>query len=104
MATLSAEQLAWAKGVGLTVERAEFLADCPGNTVLKGSQGGYERGIITENKYLMKSGTIYYFRVHATPTRKAHIIPLGRDLTEARRQRDVIAVGYGGVLPTPAVV
>jgi len=39
------------------------------------------------NKYLMKSGRQYYFRVHSL-TGRSTIISVGTDLDAARRKRD----------------
>lgn len=87
METLTADQVTWARSVGLSYDRAAFLAACPKHTKC-GTHMKHVRLVSTNpNKYLMKSGKQYYFRVHSI-TGRSTIISVGTDLDAARRKRD----------------
>jgi len=89
METLNHEQIKWARSVGLTVERAAFLASCPKYTKCGAHMKHARIELPAPNKYLMKSGRKYYFRVHSL-SGKSTIIPLGYDLDAARVKRDAL--------------
>lgn len=99
METLTTEQIAWARSVGLTVERAAFLLSCPKFTRCNGHMKHERVTTLTPDKYIMKSGRNHYFRVHATHERKASVIKLSQDIGIARSQRDELAVKLGLVKP-----
>lgn len=89
METLTPDTIAWAKRIGLTPERVAFLAACPKFTVC-GEHMKHKRPVSDNpNKYLMRSGQKWYFRVHSKTSRDT-VIPLGFDLEQARKQRDAL--------------
>lgn len=89
METLNPEQVAWARSVGLSPDRAAFLALCPKYTKCGAHMKHARVELPAPNKYLMKSGRKYYFRVHSLAG-KSTIIPLGYDLDAARLKRDAL--------------
>lgn len=89
METLTPDTLAWARRIGLSPERVAFLAACPKFTVC-GEHARHRRLESTSpNRYIMKSGAKYYFRIHSKTGRDT-VIPLGLDLEKARVQRDAL--------------
>jgi hypothetical protein len=89
MEALTPEALRWAAGLGITPERAAFLAACPKYTKCGGHMRHKRPQNTNPNRYLMKSGSKYYFRVHSH-TGKDTVIKLGSDIEAARKQRDVL--------------
>lgn len=89
MEALSPDTLAWAQRIGLSPERVAFLAACPKFTVCGEHARHRKLESTSPNRYIMKSGSKYYFRVHSK-TGKDTVIPLGMDLSKARVQRDAL--------------
>lgn len=89
MEALTPDTLAWARRIGLTAERIAFLAACPKFTVC-GEHKKHRRPISENpNRYLMRCGRQWYFRVHRS-TGPDTVIGLGTDLDAARIQRDAL--------------
>ena len=86
MATLTREQAVWAASVGLSVERACWLLDCPKHT--KGALSDERppcRGLRPDSYLAHINGSIY-FRLH-----RRHVKLLERapsDIVQARAYRD----------------
>ena len=89
METLTPDTMAWARRVGLSPDRVAFLAACPKFTVCGEHARHRKLESTNPNRYIMKSGAKYYFRVHSR-TGKDTVIPLGFNLNEARSQRDAL--------------
>jgi len=89
---LSAEQLDYAERLGISAQRAYWLASCPKNT-RTGDRGRPKSTFNTfdpERSYLYKQpgGNYYYLRIKRTNLfimRK-----LSKDFTEAKQMRDAI--------------
>lgn len=89
---LSAEQLDYAQKLGITPERAYWLASCPSDTKIgnKNRPPSTHNRFDPEKSYLYKQpgGTFYYFRLKRTDVfimRK-----LSRDFETAKKMRDAI--------------
>jgi hypothetical protein len=89
METLNQEAIRWAASVGITPERAAFLAACPKFTKCGGHMRHKKAPSNSPDRYLMRSGSKYYFRVHSH-TGKDTVVAVGTDLLKARAQRDVL--------------
>ena len=89
MEALNLEAIRWAASIGISAERAAFLAACPKFTKCGGHMRHKPSPNNNPNRYMMKSGSKYYFRVHSK-TGKDTVIALGHDLEKARAQRDVL--------------
>jgi hypothetical protein len=89
MEALSPEAIRWAVSIGITPERAAFLAACPKFTKCGGHMRHRPQPNNSPDRYIMRSGSKYYFRVHAR-VGKDTVIALGDDLKKARAMRDVL--------------
>lgn len=89
METLTPDTIAWARRIGLTPERVAFLAACPKFTVCSEHMKHRRLESTNPNRYLMRSGQKWYFRVHSKTARDT-VIPLGFNLDQARIQRDTL--------------
>lgn len=87
METLNPETIAWGQRIGITPDRLAFLASCPKFTVCGEHMKHRRLESTNPNRYLMRSGKKYYFRVHSK-TGNDTVIPLGIDLEHARKRRD----------------
>jgi hypothetical protein len=96
---LTEEDYAWAASVGISRERADFLASCPSNMKYGNAERPkYERPP-RPNRNMQKLGNLYYFRL-----RKAGLDireTLGEDLAEARRRRDALLKMHDNPNPSP---
>lgn len=87
---LTTEQLDWAESVGLSPDRAYFLAACPMNTRC-GEKGRPERQHRTDkqNRYLWcGGGKMWFMRVKRQDV--VILRALSKDINEARLMRDII--------------
>ena len=85
---LTSEQLDWATSVGLTAQRAYWLASCPMLTRCGTSNAPAKAFHCRPNRYLWKAGDVWCFRLTRTD-QKIHRL-LSKDLETARKMRDVI--------------
>jgi hypothetical protein len=92
METLTSEALRWALGIGLTPERAAFLAACPKYT--KDNHHARHKTFAKDNpdRFLMKSGHKYYYRRKVGGV--IHHTMLTSDLAESRLLRDKLEATF----------
>ena len=94
---LTEEDYAWAARIGISRERAEFLASCPSNMKYgNGERPQYDRPQ-SPNRNMQKLGNLWYFRL-----RRAGLDireTLGDNLVAARRKRDDLLKQYEAAPP-----
>lgn len=99
METLTQESIRWAASVGISPERAAFLAACPKYT-RSGTKGREHVFKDTNpNHHLQKLGDCYWFRLRR---RGSDIVEnIGGDLTAARKRRDEMLAAFDAGKPVP---
>lgn len=89
---LTEEDYAWAAGVGISRERADFLASCPSNMKYGDApRPAYQRPV-SPNRNMQKLGNLYYFRLRKDGLDVRET--LGEDIHAARVRRDELLKQY----------
>lgn len=101
METLTQESIRWAASVGISPERAAFLAACPKYT-RSGTKGREHVFKDTNpNHHLQKLGACWWIRLRR---RGLNIVEnIGGDLTLARMRRDEMLAAFDAGKPVPYV-
>jgi hypothetical protein len=99
---LTEEDYAWAARIGISRERADFLAACPSNMKYgNGERPQYDRPQ-SLNRNMQKLGNLWYFRLRRDGLDIRET--LGDNLVAARKRRDALLKHYAGVkTETPKV-
>lgn len=89
---LSEEDYAWAAGIGISRERADFLASCPSNMKYGNAERPEYQRPQSLNRNLQKLGNLWYFRLRKDGLDVRET--LGDNLTAARKRRDELLKQY----------
>jgi hypothetical protein len=97
---LTEEDYLWAEGIGISRERADFLASCPSHM----KYGNHDRPQYDRpqslNRNMQKLGNLYYFRLRKDGLDIRET--LGENLMAARKRRDDLLKQYETPSPKPA--
>lgn len=94
---LSEEDYAWAAGIGISRERADFLASCPSNMKYGNAERPQYDRPQSPNRNLQKLGNLWYFRLRRAGLDVRET--LGDNLTKARKRRDELLRKYADEKP-----
>lgn len=94
---LTEEDYVWAASVGITRERADFLASCPSNMRYGNEDRPQYDRPQSPNRNMQKLGNQYYFRLRRDGLDVRET--LGDNLEAARKKRDELLARYSE--PTP---
>jgi len=92
---LNKEQILWAESVGISAERAKWLASCPAGTKCGDKDKPLKELKYNAMAYIHKAPSYrnYYFRIHR---RGVKIVKkLSPDLEESMKMRDAICLQMG---------
>ena len=99
---LTEEDYAWAARIGISRERADFLAACPSNMKYGNAERPQYDRPQSLNRNMQKLGNLWYFRLRRDGLDIRET--LGDNLVAARRKRDDLLKQYAGVkTETPKV-
>jgi len=93
METLTREQAAWAVGMGLTIERAAWLLQCPKHTVGRLREETPFAKPTNPDCYLSRINGVLYFRINRRRVALWERAP--QDIAQARAYRDRRLVELG---------
>jgi hypothetical protein len=89
---LTEEDYAWAARIGISRERADFLASCSSNMKYGNTERPEYQRQVSPNRNMQKLGNLYYFRLRKDGLDIRET--LGEDLTSARQRRDELLEHY----------
>lgn len=89
---LTEEDYAWAARVGISRERADFLASCPSNMKYGITERPAYQRPVSPNRNMQKLGNLYYFRLRKDGMDIRET--LGENLVTARHRRDDLLKQY----------
>jgi hypothetical protein len=99
---LTEEDYAWAARIGISRERADFLASCPSNMKYGNAERPQYDRQQSPNRNLQKLGNLWYFRLRRDGLDVRETV--GDNLADARKRRDALLKHYAGVkTETPKV-
>ena len=99
---LTEEDYAWAARIGISRERADFLASCPSNMKYGNAERPQYDRPLSPNRNLQKLGNLWYFRLRRDGLDVREMV--GDNLADARKRRDALLKHYAGVkVETPKV-
>ena len=89
---LTEEDYAWAARIGISRQRADFLASCPSNMKYGNAERPQYDRPQSLNRNLQKLGNLWYFRLRRDGLDVRET--LGENLAEARKRRDALLKQY----------
>lgn len=94
---LTEEDYAWAARIGISRERADFLASCPSNMKYGNAERPQYDRPQSPNRNLQKLGNLWYFRLRRAGLDVRET--LGDNLADARKRRDALLKHYAEAKP-----
>jgi hypothetical protein len=89
---LTEEDYAWAARIGISRERADFLASCPSNMKYGNAERPQYDRPQSPNRNLQKLGNLWYFRLRRDGLDIRETV--GDNLADARKRRDALLKHY----------